>query len=283
MRDACPYRAAGHHVSMTSLAKAAQHLIGRPILRAEPLHGGDLSEVIRLGLQGGEQVIAKSGPSPMTEAAMLNAIRATGAPAPRVIAVDDNALVLEALPERGGLSGEAWANLGRLVRTLHDATGDRFGWAEDYAFGSVAILNAPAEDWPIFWGERRMLAEVERLPADIGARLERLCSRLPDLLPPRPRACLLHGDLWTGNVLVGESGVWLIDPACYYGHGEVDLAMLNLFGSPTEAFWAEYGAPEPGWPERCAIYQLWPAIVHLRLFSAGYRGMVESRLGAVGA
>jgi fructosamine-3-kinase len=59
---------------------------------------------------------------------------------------------------------------------------------------------------------------------------------------------LLHGDLWTGNLLVKDGKLAaLIDPACYHGDPEVDLAMLCLFGSPDEAFWQAYGPLPPGW------------------------------------
>ena len=75
----------------------------------------------------------------------------------------------------------------------------------------------------------------------------------------------------------------MIDPACYHGDGEVDLAMLELFGAPPEAFWSGYGGTEPGRAERRPIYQLFPALVHLRLFGANYRGMVSGLLDASGA
>jgi fructosamine-3-kinase len=94
---------------------------------------------------------------------------------------------------------------------------------------------------------------------------------------------LLHGDLWGGNILVtGDQVSGLIDPACYHGHTEVDLAMLGLFDQPNAAFYEAYGSLEPGHDERTPIYRLWPALVHLRLFGTGYRPMVERLLQATG-
>ncbi len=264
---------------MNSTSDSAARLLGQPVQRVEPVQGGDLSEVVRLHLSGGGTVIAKNGPAPRVEAAMLRSIQAADAPAPDVLAADGDTLVLEDLPANGALGPEGWARLGQAVRYLHDATGKTYGWAEDYAFDAVAIRNAPLDDWPRFWAERRLLAEARNLPADIRAPVDRLAAQLPDLLPRHPAPSLLHGDLWGGNVLAGDDGrIWLIDPACYYGHGEVDLAMLTLFNNPDRAFWDTYGAPAPGWKRRRAIYQLWPAIVHLRLFGAGYRSLVEQRL-----
>jgi fructosamine-3-kinase len=75
----------------------------------------------------------------------------------------------------------------------------------------------------------------------------------------------------------------LVDPACYFGDAEVDLAMLALFDAPPEPFWAAYGGLERGADERLAFYQLYPALVHMRLFGAGYASMVDRLLRAVGA
>lgn len=266
---------------MTSTADNAARLLRRSVERVEPLHGGDLSEVVRLHLAGGGTVIAKTGPAPRTEATMLRSIQAAGAPAPDVLAADGESLVLEDLPAGRPLGANGWARLGQAVRHLHEAMGKTYGWTEGYAFGPVAIRNAPLDDWPRFWAEQRLLAEADKLPADLRVQLEHLAARLPDLLPREPAPSLLHGDLWGGNVLAGAGDqIWLIDPACYYGHAEVDLAMLSLFDTPPPAFWEAYGAPSQGWNQWRAIYQLWPAIVHLRLFGAGYRGLVERCLDA---
>jgi fructosamine-3-kinase len=110
-----------------------------------------------------------------------------------------------------------------------------------------------------------------------------LAERLPDLLPASPLPSHLHGDLWSGNILVaGGQLAALIDPACYHGHAEVDLAMLALFDTPPDDFWESYGPLEEGWEERRPLYQLFPALVHLRLFGPTYASMVDRLLGEYG-
>jgi len=261
---------------------AIEAALGTGVSEISPLQGGDLSEVCLVTLGDGERVVAKTGPVVAQEARMLAAIENAGAPAPHVLAVANDLLVMTYLKEvRASAAG--WASLGSALGTLHLAEGPAYGWDEDYAFGPAKLPNGWTEDWPAFWGARRLLAWPEALPRDIARRLDMLVPRLPDLLPKTPRPALLHGDLWSGNVLFTPGGAALIDPACYYGHGEVDLAMLNLFGRPGPGFEDSYGGPEPGWTERRALYQLWPALVHLRLFGGGYRGMVEGCLRAVGA
>ena len=267
---------------MDSLAAAVRDQLGGAIATDRRLHGGDLSEVRHLTLTDGRAVVAKRGPLVAREAQMLRAIAAAGAPAPEVLGVAGDVLLLQALDETGA-SPAGWRALGEGLHRLHGVTGTAYGWDEDYAFGPVAIANAPVGDWPDFWTARRLMADPDVLPPDIARRLESLCDRLPDLLPRTPPASLLHGDLWTGNALFSGARAYLIDPASYYGHGEVDLAMLHLFGAPGPGFGAAYGVLQPGWQDRRAVYQLWPALVHLRLFGAGYRGMVERLLGQLGA
>jgi fructosamine-3-kinase len=267
---------------MNSLAESAAALLGGVLRRAEAVHGGDLSQVWRISLEDGRQAIVKAGPAPKVEASMLRAIAASGAPAPAVLAASDDLLVLELLPAGGQLS-ETWASLGLVLATLHATSGARYGWPSDYAFGPVAIENGWTDDWPCFWAERRLLTHVAHIPSALARRVERLAAALPNRLPARPIPSLLHGDLWSGNILASGGRVSdLIDPACYHGHGEVDLAMLNLFDEATAAFFKSYGAPEPGHDERAPIYTLWPALVHLRLFGAGYQAMVERLLRAIG-
>lgn len=267
---------------MSTLAETGAKLLGGTVRRAEMLAGGDLSQLVRLVLADGREAIVKKGASSRAEAAMLEAIAATGAPAPKVLAVGDDALVLEIVPAGGSLHG-AWRSLGTAVATLHSARGERYGWHEDYAFGPVEIENAWSDDWAKFWAERRLLVNCPHVPVSFAKRLEKLAGDIANRLPRNPVPSLLHGDLWSGNVLVDDNRVSaLIDPACYYGPGEVDLAMLMLFDHPSAAFYASYRPLEPGHDERLVIYRLWPALVHLRLFGGGYQALVERLLTAAG-
>jgi len=264
------------------LARRVAAALGAPVTREAPLGGGDLGEVRRVTLDDGRTVVAKVGTGLRREARMLAALRAAGAPTPGVLHEDDDVLVLEAVANDGALDAAAWGDLGTVLAHLHADVGTAYGWDEDAAFGTLSVPNAPTDTWPTFWAERRLLPHVAALPPDLAARVERLAADLPARLPERPPAALLHGDLWTGNVLTAGGRVTaLIDPAAYRGHGEVDLAMLHLFGRPAPALDAAYGTP-PDAAERRPVYQLGPALVHLRLFGTGYRGLVERLLRMTG-
>lgn len=265
---------------MNPLAERGAALLGGALVRAEPVGGGDLSRIQRITLEDGREAIVKDGPSPETEAAMLRAIAASGAPAPAVLAVSADVLVIEALPANGGMA-HGWASLGVALSLLHSVKGERFGWERNYAFGAITIANGWSENWPDFWATRRLLPHVSHLPADMARRVQSLATRIAHRLPPRPVPRLLHGDLWGGNVLVSRGRIsGFIDPACYYGHVEADLAMLRLFDQPPAAFDDAYGPLDAGWRERLPVYQLWPALVHFRLFGDSYRPLAERLLSA---
>lgn len=268
---------------MTAFSQRVADLTGVAEDRLERLAGGDLSEVLLVPRPEGA-VVAKGGPSVGAEAAMLRALAGAGIRVPGVVGEHDGVLLLEHVAHDGVLSPNAWADIGAEMGRLHARTGEAYGWPVDYALGTVALDNREGRDWPRFWGEQRLAAAARLLDRPWRERVERLAARLGDLLPPAPPASFLHGDLWTGNILVaGGRLAALIDPACYHGHAEVDLAMLCLFGAPPGEFWQAYGGREPGWEARLPVYQLFPALVHLRLFGAAYAPMVDRLLEAAGA
>ncbi|GAA6163189.1 fructosamine kinase family protein [Pelagimonas sp. KU-00592-HH] len=264
------------------LEQAAAKVFGVSPTNQRRLHGGDLSEVWHLTFSDGQEVIAKRGTCVATEGRMLAAMSRSRAPVPEVLGEAASTLFLQYIAETPG-SETAWRTLGAGLRQLHDTQGAAYGWSEDYAFGDVAIHNTQSDDWPAFWASNRILPFLPHVPTDIAHRLENLVPHLQDLLPTKPPASLLHGDLWTGNALFSGNQAFLIDPACYYGDAEVDLAMLHLFGTPPRAFYDGYGEIAPDILERRPAYQLWPALVHLRLFGASYRSMVNDCLTKLGA
>jgi fructosamine-3-kinase len=269
---------------MSAFARRVAALTGAAEGDLQPLVAESLSEVLLVRRSGGGLAVAKSGPAPATEAAMLRAISGAGAPAPAVEAEHDGMLLLEHVENDGVFSERAWIDIAGNLRRLHARTGETFGWPVDYALGSVKLDNRERSDWPAFWGEQRLVATASILDRPWRERVERVAARLGDLLPAAPQPSLLHGDLWTGNMLVrgGELAAF-IDPACYHGDREVDVAMLDLFGPPPDAFREAYGAIEPGWRERLPVYQLFPALVHVRLWGPGYHRMADRLLTALGA
>jgi fructosamine-3-kinase len=264
-------------------AEEIARVTGAEVVGSRKLAGGDLGGATRLDLSDGRSVVAKQGRDARREGAMLAAMRETGAPVPEVLHCEGQLLLME-LVEGGGPAGpEGWSDLARVLEMLHAPVDRLYGWSEDYHFAEVAIPNGETDSWTAFWGEKRIGCHAPHLGPKIGRRLEKLAGRLGDLIPDNPPASLLHGDLWGGNILFAEGRVaGLIDPACYYGHREVDVAMLTLFDHPPEEFFDALPL-EAGWRDRLPVYRLWPLLVHLRLFGRSYRAAVERALDACGA
>jgi fructosamine-3-kinase len=268
---------------MTAFARRVAALTGVAEDRLERLAGGDLSEALLVRRPDGRLSVAKRDSAAGAEAAMLRALAAAGIPAALVEAEHDGVLMLEHVPNDRVFSPAAWADIGLALRRLHGHEGEQYGWAVDYKIGTIALDNRERRDWAGFWAEQRLVATASVLDRPWRERIGRLAERAGDLLPAAPRPSLLHGDLWSGNILVSDGRLAaLIDPACYHGDAEVDLAMLSLFDTPPESFRDSYGPLAPGWEERRAFYQLFPALLHLRLFGDGYAGMVDRLLSSLG-
>jgi len=146
----------------------------------------------------------------------------------------------------------------------------RFGslpGAGRFLVGRCELPSPEGDDWNSYYLEHRLLP----LAARVGLVDEVSAVRVDAPIEPPAR---LHGDLWSGNILADRAGLpWLIDPAAYGGHREMDLAMLDLFGTipaRTVAAYEEIAPFASGWRERIGLWQLFPLLVHAVLFGGGY-------------
>jgi fructosamine-3-kinase len=282
---------------MDAAARSAiEAALGARVLELEPLRGGDINDAYRATLAGGRRAFVKTNRRAdaemfPAEARGLDWLREAGAlRIPLVLAVSSGEAgaaaflaleYLEPAPPRRGFDEE----LGRGLAALHRYGAPFFGLDTPNFIGRLPQPNTPAQSWPEFFRDRRLepqlrLAEREgRAPGSLRSKLERLYTRLAELVgPPEPPA-RLHGDLWGGNLHGDDLGApCLIDPAVYGGHREVDLAMMKLFGgfgSRVFAAYAESYPLAPGYEERVELYQLYPLFVHLNLFGGSYLASVE--------
>jgi len=177
-----------------------------------------------------------------------------------------------------------WEDFGNRLAALHKHTQNDFGLNHDNYIGSLKQSNRFHDNWPDFFREERLEAQV-KLARDKGqmgretvVAFERFYLKIEELFPEESPA-LLHGDLWSGNFMVNEKGwVVLIDPAVYYGHREMDLAMSQLFGGFSAEFYEAYHHTFPlekGWQERMDYCNLYPLMVHVNLFGGSYLESVK--------
>lgn len=268
------------------LAAAVAGALDATVARTSPVGGGCICEAGRVELADGRTVFAKladglPGDLLPIEAEGLRWLgEVDGVPVPEVLAVSAEVLVLTWLPP--GVAGPRTdEQLGRALARLHASGAPAFGWHRDGYIGREPQRNTPtAPDWPAFWVDRRIAPLVARGVArgtvDPGAQhlVDRLRAVLPDRAGPAEPPARVHGDLWSGNVHVDDLGrAWLVDPAPYGGHREVDLAMLHLFGRPGSGVIGAYDEAFPlaeGWRERLGLWQVEPLLNHAVMFGGHY-------------
>ena len=158
----------------------------------------------------------------------------------------------------------------------------RYGFTDDNYIGAGKQVNAVRDGWIPFFRECRLEVQFHRaihyFSSSDRKAMQSLLDHLDDYLEEPDRPSLLHGDLWGGNFVTGPDGqAWLIDPAVYVGHAEADLAMTELFGGFSPAFYDAYrevAGPMPGYADRRDIYNLYHLLNHLNLFGGGYYSSV---------
>ena len=226
-----------------------------------------------------------------TESLGLSLLRSSNAiRVPRVIATDETDgiqfIILEFIrTERK--TNTFWSDFGHQLAALHQNTNARFGLDHDNYIGSLRQPNKPNASWVDFFIEQRlsyqlMIAEKAGLTShELRKKFDALFKRLPELFPTE-QPSLIHGDLWSGNLIADEFGKpCLIDPAVYFGNKEIEMAYTELFGGFESDFYSAYYEIIPkqsGFKERAEIYNLYPLLVHTNLFGQTYLSQVEAIL-----
>ena len=279
-----------------TLSQRITDLTGAKIIAQSHLSGGCVAKVMRVDLDNGQSLVIKAGADANLdiEAAMLRYLTDhSPIPCPNVLYGDSGCLVMEFIDNDGHMSGSVQRDLAKQLAKQHAVTSDQYGLSFDTLIGGLHQPNTRSKSWITFFGEHRLrymatAAQQEgHLPARLVNRIDKLIVKLGDLIAEKPAASLLHGDLWGGNILCHDDKIaGLIDPAIYYGDREIELAFGTLFGDLTPEFFKQYDEVskiEPGFfEERRDLYNLYPLLVHVRLFGGSYVDSVDQTLSRFG-
>jgi fructosamine-3-kinase len=257
--------------------------------QATPLFGGCIAEVYRLDFATRQPLVAKLAPEGglAIEGFMLDYLADhTELPVPATRHVSDSLLLMDYVGNTSGKGVLAEEQAAEALAALHGITAPAFGFERDTVIGALPQPNAWSDDWCAFYRERRLLVmgriarESGRLPAEIHRDLETFCGRLEDFIDPPSTPGLVHGDVWTGNVLFHEGRLAaFIDPAIYFADPEVEIAyieLLSTFGAAFHRRYRELRPLRPGYDEgRRDIYNLFPLLVHTEICGPPYAQMVQ--------
>ncbi len=283
-----------------ALAARVEAALGERITAARPTSGGSIADAYLVELSTRGPAFLKThasmpGLAMKREAEGLAWLAESGAvKVPRVLASSEEGdafafLVLEQI-DTGGRGRADEERFGRELAALHAFGASGFGLDASNFLATLPQDNAPSASWATFYRESRLEPLVARarsrglVDGRLARKLDALYARLEDLVGPTEPPARLHGDLWGGNRVVDRVGAsWLIDPAVYGGHREMDLAMMRLFGGFGARAFEAYQEATPlaaGAEARVALYQLYPLLAHVVMFGGGYVGQVEAALDA---
>ena len=273
------------------------------IQQTDRISGGDINKAYAVTLNTGDRIFMKANAKEnvgffKAEAAGLFAIAQTGTLAtPKILCAgtDDGQevgysfLLMELIQSKKPVQ-DYWKIFGRELAALHKADtsafcdGGAFGFFEDNYVGATAQSNAPKKTWIEFFRESRLEPQFKTAASNFSSqemsRVTKLLDHLDDFLIEPKKPSLIHGDLWSGNVMAGPDGkAMLIDPAAYVGNSEADIAMTELFGGFAPDFYQAYreaNPMQPGYEKRRDLYNLYQLLNHLNLFGKSYLGPVLS-------
>jgi fructosamine-3-kinase len=205
---------------------------------------------------------------------------------PKVLGFSKNCLLLEWIETSHNSNHHA--EIGKVLANLHKRTNQYFGFDHDNTIGEMPQYNAVNQSitsWSFFFWEYRLLFQIKyALKSKLinhkeYKKLLLIKLKLKNLLSSSIKPSLLHGDLWSGNVISAINGPVFIDTSCYYGHSEADLALTYMFGGFSKDFYRSYEVYNPlesGYEQRKPIYMLYHYLNHLNIFGHSYHPGVLS-------
>jgi len=273
-------------------SKILEEKLAQKIISFSALSGGDINDVYKINTNRNTFVVKvnveKRFPQMFEkETSGLNLLGETGIKTPDVIAVFSSDkiqfLVLEFIEEERKTS-QFWTNFATDLAKLHKTQSAFFGLETDNYIGSLVQKNSKKTTWEDFFIENRIAPLIKKafdkglLQSKPMQQFEHLFRKLNTIIP-QEKPSLVHGDLWSGNLMAAKNQCPVfIDPSVYFGHREMDIAMTQLFGGFDNKYLEIYNEIYPlekGWQERFVIHNLYPNLVHLILFGSSYLSGIE--------
>ena len=275
-----------------------EQITGKRISKMRPLSGGMIGDVSRVDLVDGETLVAKTATGENAtldiEGQMLTYLAENSdLPVPQVIHREKTLLLMTYIENSGGISRSVQEDAAHHLAKLHNVSGEKFGLGFDTLIGGLHQPNPRYASWVDFFREQRLIYmaqiahEAGQLSLQYLKRIDKFAAKLENFLLEPDEPSLIHGDMWGGNVLVLNNKIaGFVDPAIYYAHPEIELAFSTLFGTFGQAFFDVYNELRPIEADffnvRRDIYNLYPLLVHVRLFGGGYVSQVSSILQRFG-
>lgn len=276
------------------------HLLDEKIIKIEKVSGGDINEAYKLTTSD-HHYFAKTNDIDHafemfeSEAKALNFLsKIPGIKVPAIKKIkkhNKTAILIMEWIETGNKRTSFNFDLAKMLSNLHKIENDAFGFEFDNFIGSLNQKNTLQNNWLDFYYQFRISAQLklaidnQKIETDYHKKVDNMFKNIslefPHIVPS-----LLHGDLWSGNYMTDNAGKpVLIDPAIYFGHREMDIAMMKLFGGFNDEIFRLYDELLPleyRWQDRIQFYQLYYILVHVNLFGGSYISSAKSIIDRYG-
>lgn len=272
--------------------------LGQAVQDVSPLSGGCIGQVYHVTLADGTDWVAKidesASPKLHIEGDMLDYLHShSGLPVPKVRHSEPSLLIMAFMTGTSNLTAVTQQHAAKLLADLHNISQPQFGFAQDTLIGGLRQPNNLTDSWIEFFAEYRLrymaqqAFEAGLLTQRTKQRVFKLADQVDKWLQEPERPSLLHGDVWTTNILAhGGRVTAFLDPALYYGHPEIELAFSTLFATFSTPFFETYHTVRPiadgFFEERRDLYNLYPLLTHVRLFGGSYLASVTRTLEKYG-
>lgn len=261
------------------------------VVDLRPFAAGNNASIFLIDLRDGRRLVAKAASRENTrldlEGWMLKYLKANSRlPVPQVLWAEKDLLIMTYLPSAGIVDDRAETKAAELLADLHGIRAPYYGLEKDTLIGPLHQPNTLCTDWITFFRDHRLLHmavtafEEKRIDGALLKLIEKLAGRLDRYIDSPAQPSLLHGDIWGGNIMVTPGNInGFIDPAIYYGDPEIELAFTTMFGTFSKRFFECYNEISPlragFWEVRKDLYNLYPLLVHVRLFGRSYAESVQ--------
>ena len=270
------------------LKREIEKNINATITMIAPLSAANAAYIYRIVTSKGETFVIKASQRGLgIEAFMLKYLKGhSKLPVPDIYYSNDHVIVMQFLQADWHLDDATQINAAKHIAALHSVTADHYGFECDTSISSLRQPNPHEKNWLTFFRDHRLMymaheaLREDKIDTKLMKKIEKLAGKLDQYITaPRPPA-LIHGDIWGGNILATRGRViGFLDPSIYYADPEIELAFTTLFETFNHAFFNQYQSVHPIDPAffevRKDLYNLYPLLVHARLFGPSYARKVQ--------
>lgn len=181
-----------------------------------------------------------------------------------------------------------WQKFGEALAKMH-FTSTKSKYGNDYInyLGDTLQENNWNQSWGEFFWTKRIESLLNKIKAknsnsDLNTFFAAKNKIVDTIGISEESPSFIHGDLWSGNFIPSGDETYLIDPAGYYAHREMEFGMITLFGGFDQEFFDAYQSVYPfeqGHEQRIKYYKMYHLLNHFLLFGGAYLTQAHECLG----